>query len=101
MRKSGFPKSVTEVVSTLIEIFNYQHRTEVLELLNSSSARFDDIEYDNWNGGTTTWALRLEVPVPIFAAVEPHLSGVEQEIKSKLGCFQRLFPNDPIGEVPI
>jgi hypothetical protein len=50
----GFPKPVAEIVGTLIEIFSYQKRTEVVELLESSSASVDDINYDNWNGGITT-----------------------------------------------
>ena len=32
------------------------------------------INYDNWNGGTYTWALRLEVPVPLYATLEPRLA---------------------------
>ena len=52
-------------------------------------------------GGTYTWALRLEVPVPIFASVESRLSNIEKEISAKLAYFERLFPNDPLGEVTV
>lgn len=101
MREPGFPKPVAEIVATLADLFRHQHRNELVELLESSSTRFDEINFDNWNGGTTTWALRLETPITVFASIEPRLAAIEKEIASKLSYFERLFPNDPIGEVTI
>ena len=101
MRSTGYPKPISEVIATLAEIFRHQSRGEVLELIENAHARFDEINYDNWNGGTTTWALRLEVPVPLFAAVEPRLKRVEEEVLSKLSYLDRLHPNDPVGEVTV
>lgn len=101
MRNATFPKPVAEVLATLVEIFRHQRREEVVELLENSNARFGDINYDNWNGGTTTWALRLEVPVSIFASAQPRLAAVEKEIATGLAYLDRLFPNDPVGEVTI
>ena len=101
MREAGFPKPVSEVIATLADIYRHQGGGEIPELLECAHARFDEINYDNWNGGTYTWALRLEVPVPIFAAVEPRLTVIEKEISGKLSYIERLHPNDPIGEVTI
>jgi len=56
---------------------------------------------DRWNGGTYTWALRLEVPVAIFASVEPRLSNIEKEISEKLVYFSRQYTNDHLGEVTV
>lgn len=64
MPEAAFPKSVVEVVTTLAEIFRNQRRSEVVELLESANATIEQIGYDNWNGGTYDWALRLDVPVP-------------------------------------
>ena len=101
MPDAVFPKPVAEVLSTLAEIFRHQGQREINELLESAHARFDEIDYDNWNGGTYTWALRLEIPVPIFAALERRLTEVEKEIGAKLNHIARLFPNDHIGEVTL
>jgi hypothetical protein len=101
MPEANFPKPVSEVVATLADVFRHQGQNEIVQLIERSSAYFDAVNFDNWNGGTTTWALRLEVPVPIFASVEPRLSAVEKEIGKKLSYFDRLLPNDPIGEVTI
>lgn len=101
MPESTFPQPVAEVVSTLVELFRYQARRELVGLLENSHAHFDETHFDNWNGGTTTWALRLEIPVHIFASVEPRLSSIEKEIGEKLTYLNRLYPNDPLGEVTI
>lgn len=101
MAENGYPKPVPEVVSTLVDIFRHQQRNDIVELLENASAQFDAVNYDNWNGGTTTWGLRLEVPVPIFAAVEPKLSALEKDILGKLSYYDRINPNDPIGQVAI
>ena len=99
MRESRFRQRVNVVVATLAEIFRHQGRTEVVELLESAHAYFDETDYDNWNGGTYTWALRLEVPVHVFASVEPRLDSIEKEISAKLAHFERQYPNDHIGDV--
>lgn len=101
MPSTGYPKPISEVIETLAEIFRHQSRGEVLELIETAHARFDEINYDNWNGGTTTWALRLEVPVPLFAVLERRLKTVEEEVLSKLSYLDRLHPNDPVGEVTV
>src|SRR5712671_5495799 len=101
MSEAAFPKPVAEVVATLADIFRHQGQNELVQLLENSSAYFDAINFDNWNGGTTTWALRLEAPVPVWASVEPRLPTIEKDFLKKLSYFDRLHPNDPIGEVTI
>lgn len=101
MSEPGFPKPVAEVVSTLVDIFKHQRQPEIVEILENAHAWFDNTEYDNWNGGTYAWALRLEVPVPLFASVEPRLPALEKEIVGKLGYFNRLYTNDSINEVTV
>ncbi|MGD0461654.1 MAG: toll/interleukin-1 receptor domain-containing protein [Tepidisphaeraceae bacterium] len=101
MRESTFPKPIGEVVATLVELFRHQDRREIVDLLESAHAYFDETNFDNWNGGTYTWALRLEVPVHIFASIEPHLSSIEKEVGAKLSHFDRQYPNDHLDEVTI
>jgi len=101
MPSAGYPKPMSEVIATLADIFRHQSRGEIVELLENAHARFDEINYDNWNGGTSTWALRLEVPVPLYAAVELRLTTVEKEILAKLSYLDRLHPNDSVGEVSV
>lgn len=101
MSESGFPIPVSEVMATLAEIFHYQKAGDIVELVEHAHADFDEIDYDNWNGGTYTWALRLAVPIPIYASIEPRSSEIEKEITKKLKYVARLHPNHSIGEVRI
>src|SRR6185437_50205 len=101
MLENSYPKPIADVVATLTDICRHQNRAELVELLENSHAHFDATDYDNWNGGTTTWALRLEVPIPLFAAAQKRLSGIEKELGEKLDFLDRLYPNDPLGEVTI
>jgi hypothetical protein len=101
MHDTSYPKPVAEVVSILADICRHQKRAELVELLDHAHAHFDPMNYDNWNGGTTTWALRLEVPTVLFASMHARLGEVEKELADKLGYLDRLYSNDPLGEVTI
>jgi hypothetical protein len=89
------------VVATLADIFRHQGRSEIVEIVESAHAYFEETNYDNWNGGTYTWSLRLEIPVHIFASVEPRLEAVEREIGGKLSYLNRQYSNDVFGDVTI
>lgn len=101
MAKTAYPMDVTEVVTTLADIFRHQQRTEIVEVLETAHAWFDNTDFDNWNGGTYTWVLRLEVPIPVFASIEPNLSNIEKAIGEKLAHFGRQYPNDHLTEATI
>lgn len=101
MTENSYPKPIADVVAILTDICRHQNRIALVELLESSHAHFDAMEYDNWNGGTTTWALRLEVPTILFASVQMSLPEIEKEIIQKLSFLDRLYPNDRLGEVTI
>lgn len=101
MAESGFPKAVEDVVATLVDIYRHQGQSVIVEILESASARFEVVDYDNWNGGTSTYALMLDIPVPLFASVESKLQEIEKGICSKLATICRDLSNDHIGGVTI
>lgn len=91
MGEEGFPKAVEDVVATLADIYRHQAESDIVELLESASARIEKIGYDNWDGGTYTYALMLDVPVPIFASVEPNLEKIEKGIWSPVTFWRECF----------
>ena len=101
MPEGQFPTPVAEVVATLADLFRHQNRTEIVELLESAQAWFENTAYDNWNGGTYTYALRLEVPISVFASIEPRLAQIEKDVSEKLVYFSRTLPNDSLGEATV
>lgn len=101
MAESGFPKTAEEVVGTLVEIYRHQGQTDLVELLESATARIEETSCDNWNGGTYTYALLLDVPVRVFATLEPKLPDFEASIVPKLKIISRNFTNDHLDSVSI
>lgn len=101
MAKNGFPKSVEDVVATLSDIYRHQNQLDIVELLESASARIEQTDYDNWNGGTYTYGLMLDIPVAVFASVEPKLTEIEKSISSKLSIICRSLGNDHLDSVTI
>ena len=96
-----FPLPTAEVIATLAELFRHQNETEIVALLESAHARFEEGEYDNWNGGTQYWSLQIEVPVGMFAAVQRRLEGIQKKIHAMLGHLSARFPSDPISSVVV
>lgn len=101
MANAGFPKPVEDVVATLTDIYRLQAESGIVELLECASARIEETNYDNWNGGTYTYTLMLDVPVSVFAGVEPKLSAIEKSISSKLGIICRNLSNHHLDSVTI
>lgn len=101
MSEDRFPKAVEDVVATLVDICRHQGQSEIVDILESASARFELTDYDNWNGGTSIYALMLDIPVLLFASIESKLIGIEEAICSKLATICRDLSNDHIGRVTI
>lgn len=91
MSRARFPKPVAEVISTLTELFRHDGRVEIVRLLENAKGRLEWTAHDNYDGGTNTWALRLEVPVPLFAALGARLETIEKEICAKLSSIPQTY----------
>lgn len=96
-----FPKSVGEIIETLTELFRHQSQPEIVEVLQHSYAELWETDYDNWNGGITTWELFLELPVALFASIETRLPNIEAEIGSKLKLISRPYPTEVLQAATI
>lgn len=66
------------------------------QLLAASNPRLDITNYDNWNGGTYQYALRLSVPPREYAAYpdQASLDQLEEDLLQKIGRFTRTYPNE-------
>jgi len=101
MAEAAFSKPVEEVVATLTDMYRHQGQTDIVELLETASARIDQIDYDNWNGGTYSYALMLDVPVSVFTSLEPRLAEIEKSISTKLTSICRNLINEHLDSVAI
>lgn len=66
MSDHPYPLSAGEVLATLAEIFRAQDERVAVEVLETANGSIAQAEYDNWNGGTYYYELRLEVPSSHF-----------------------------------
>lgn len=104
-----FPQSADAVLGTLTELFRLQGNQQVVRILENASARIEETGYDNWDGGQYLFTLFLEVPLKVFAPIEPELSKIETAIAAKLAsvsrntgdCFLRHVNIGPVLEQPV
>ena len=101
MENSRFPNSSEEVIATLIELYRHQNQTGIVELLENATGRIEETNFDNWNGGTYSYALILEIPIPVFASHEAKLPEIGQSIVSKLQVIYSNLSNDHLDSVNI
>lgn len=93
MPAASYPKPAIEVISILADMFRLEVKPELIEVCESAHVRIDEVSYDNWNGGTSTWVLQLEVPVELFVSIKPRLPFIEAEIGAALALVGRQYTN--------
>jgi TIR domain len=81
--------------------FSAPSSTQNCRVARKCTRFFRPIDFDNWDGGTDIWALRLEVPVHIFAPLEASIRDIEKAIDALLTYFNRQYPGDSLREATI
>src|SRR5580692_3400336 len=60
-KSAGLAVSDEDVVETILRMLRSSDNSEAASLLRTSRWRFEQTGYDNWNGGTWTYTLYLEI----------------------------------------
>ena len=68
MITSSFHLSVSDedLIETIVRMLNTKANYEAATLLRRCRARFEETGYDNWNGGTYTFTLYVQVSPEAF-----------------------------------
>jgi len=61
----------------------------------------EEFDFDNWNGGTYKFILRVYAPLPLIEDVSLDLNSVESKIQDKLNLVAKDALNESIGAVVI
>lgn len=101
MSEQDYPMPVRQAVKTLTEMCKYQNRKDLVEILENAHAKYVLIDYDNWNGGTSTYRLHLGLATSVFAVHQPKIEIFEKEILERVASFDKAYDNDHINEVMI
>jgi hypothetical protein len=91
MRNGGFPVDDEAVLDTVIRMLSASGESEAAGLLRSSRSRFEETGYDNWDGGTYTYTLYVEVAAETFIAVEDRREEIETLILARLKDATKQF----------
>lgn len=89
------------IIRTLAQVYAMEGRKLEVEILAKSEAELEQIEYDNWNGGTYTYALKLQVSPVLYTRIGQGLDDIEKDMLKRLGPLLRAYSNEYLGQVMI
>ena len=80
---------VKKITSSVIRYFEQENNFVLVELLKGSYPSSEQIDYDNWNGGTYIYALIYEIEIDLFRRHRALLETYEKEICDIAQLFVR------------
>jgi hypothetical protein len=99
MSTSQFPISVSDFVNSLQALLYHQNDPEAAKLLAVASTTIEYEDYDNWDGGTHSWSLRLFFSIEVFAGIESKVVTLEKRILEKAQSLLRGYTSHFLGRV--
>lgn len=91
MARHAFPVDDEAVIETMARMLVAAGESEAASFLRSSRCRFEETGYDNWDGGTYTYTLYVEVAAETFVAIEGRKGELENLILARLKDATRQF----------
>jgi hypothetical protein len=95
------PQSANAVAAALAEVFRHQKNSSACEVLENAKVRIEETGYDHWDGGTDLYTLFLDLPLKVFAPIEPNIESLEKTIAGKLSSVVRSTGNKWLRDVTI
>lgn len=89
------------ILGTLARLFAADGRAKEVAVLTYSTPELIETNYDNWNGGTTSYSLLLHVAVNLYTQLQDGLEQLEEAILGRSQVFIDQFPNDHLTRVRI
>lgn len=89
------------VLGTLARLFAADGAAREVAVLAYASPELVEINYDNWNGGTYTYALYLHLPVYLYTQLEESKEELEKSIQERIQVLVHQHANDNLDYVHI
>ena len=86
--------NVNALISSIIRYMQEDKNVDLVYLLDNSHFAFEQIGYDNWNGGTIIYSLNLTIDILIYRKYKVYIS----EFQSEILKIAELFIDDSYGE---
>ena len=95
----GLNQELSKIIATLAEVLDVEGDAETARLLRQSEFELQETGYDNWNGGTYTYALVFSVSARRFAEIGDKLSSLENRLLARFEQMTRAYTNEYLGSV--
>jgi hypothetical protein len=96
-----FPEDDETVRATLIRALELKGLEDDARLVRLGSLSLEQTDYDNWNGGTYFFTIRLRLPLEVFVQVEPQIKETEERVLTVAQNLWREHENDSLSAVSI
>src|SRR3954469_3822624 len=97
----GFPNNTEPLRVSLARALELKACLDEAGLVRSAEIDITLEDHDNWNGATDHYALRLRIPLEMFAKIEHQLKKIESRILEAVQIFWRGVENEGIIQVVI
>lgn len=88
------PSALDSYLAAAAALLAAERMDDAVELLRESEASVEKTGYDNWNGGTDTWTIRLLVEPVEYARLGSRRETLEKQIDERLKPTLAQFSND-------
>lgn len=100
--EEGFPVAMEALLASMFELLKERGAAREIAVLLNSDVHGYQSDYDNWNGGTAIWSLRLVLEIGIFGRLPEKERDEAATIISEVATpFFAEFSNDQLGRVLI
>lgn len=100
--RHAFPIKADRFVATIVELLRMAGEHDVVALLGPATVEVELGDYDNWNGGTYGWVLKIRVTVATFGGLDRKAKKVaEEKILSTGRRLMEEFENHGLSQVLI
>jgi hypothetical protein len=97
----GLNKDIGKIVEALRLVYEQRGDESAAALLTGSDVQLEVTDYDNWNGGTYTYAAKVSVPPTRFAVHQGSVERLEEDLLQGIQSFARIYANEFVEEVVV
>jgi hypothetical protein len=90
-------ESLDRCLATAAEMLAAEGMTDASKILRVSTVKMEETGYDNWNGGTTIWAIYLLLEPAAYAALGAKRELLQEQINQRLKPVLDQFTSDWYG----
>ena len=98
---NSITKDTDALLRTLAQVYAMENKVLEVEILAKSKVELEEIEYDNWNGGTYTYALKLQISPVLYTKINKKLEEIENDMLQRISPLLRGYYNEHLNAVII